>query len=544
MKRVLVLGGYGGFGARLSRRLAVDGWTVIVAGRNLAKARQFAASLPGAEVIRADRESDLGPVLEAIRADLLIDAAGPFQGSSYRVAEACIAAGVHYTDLADARGFVCGIGALDEAARRAGVSVVSGGSTVPALTGAVLRELAAPLDRLDAVDIALGASTRATGGASIAAAALSYAGKPIRTWRHRRWEEAHGLHSLERRTFRIAGLRPVARWVALAEVPDLELVPDRFAGRPATLFRAGNESAPQMGAARVLAGAVRRGWLGSLGRAAPILLPLQRALGRSGSARSAMGIEVKGWRGGEALLRRWTVIAEHGDGPEIPVLAAQLVARRLREGGLGSGAYDSSRLFTLADFAPLLSELHVVHTIKEEPLVPLYERAMGPAYARLPDAVRAMHSIAGDGASEGEGRVERGTSPLARLLGAVMRFPPAGEYPVRVCFTEREGEEHWVRHFGPHRFESRLRARRGGVTERFGPLRFHFDLRGGERGLSMVLRHWTALGLPLPLALAPRIEASESADGQDFLFDVRAATPFGGTVVHYRGRLRRVAVTM
>lgn len=307
------------------------------------------------------------------------------------------------------------------------------------------------------------------------------------------------------------------------------------------LFRAGNESALQMGAARLLAGAVRRGWLGSLGRFAPFLLPLQRALGRLGSARSAMGVEAKGWRGGEALLRRWTVIAEHGDGPEIPVLAAQLVARRLREGGLAAGARDSSRLLTLADFAPLLAELRVCHTIEEEPLVPLYERAMGRAYARLPGAVRAVHAIAGDGAAEGEGRVERGTSPLARLLGALMRFPPAGDYPVRVCFTERDGEEHWVRYFGQHRFESRLRARRGGgVVERFGPLRFHFDLRGDESGLNMVLRRWTAFGLPLPLILAPRIEASESADGEHFLFDVRAATPFGGTVVHYRGRLRRV----
>jgi hypothetical protein len=44
---------------------------------------------------------------------LVIDAAGPFQGSDYRVPSACIAAAIPYLDLADARDFVCGIGALD-----------------------------------------------------------------------------------------------------------------------------------------------------------------------------------------------------------------------------------------------------------------------------------------------------------------------------------------------------------------------------------------------------------------------------------------------
>lgn len=36
MTAVLVIGGYGGFGARIARRLAADGWTVLVAGRQRA----------------------------------------------------------------------------------------------------------------------------------------------------------------------------------------------------------------------------------------------------------------------------------------------------------------------------------------------------------------------------------------------------------------------------------------------------------------------------------------------------------------------------
>ena len=92
MGRILVLGGYGGFGARLSRRLGVQGHTVLVAGRNRAAAEALCRTIPGAEVVVADRAGDLRALLEATRPDLVIDAAGPFQGSGYEVPRACIEA--------------------------------------------------------------------------------------------------------------------------------------------------------------------------------------------------------------------------------------------------------------------------------------------------------------------------------------------------------------------------------------------------------------------------------------------------------------------
>ena len=74
--------------------------------------------------------------------DILINASGPYQWQDYRLARACIAAGVHYIDLADARAFVTGIAALDAEAKRAGVLVVGGASTVPAISAAVIDEIA------------------------------------------------------------------------------------------------------------------------------------------------------------------------------------------------------------------------------------------------------------------------------------------------------------------------------------------------------------------------------------------------------------------
>jgi len=105
VSRILVIGGYGGFGARLCRRLVAAGHEVLVAGRSRGKATAFAATLPRAQPLVLDR-SDIVGALPALEADLVIDAAGPFQGSSYAVPEACIAARIPYLDLADARDFV------------------------------------------------------------------------------------------------------------------------------------------------------------------------------------------------------------------------------------------------------------------------------------------------------------------------------------------------------------------------------------------------------------------------------------------------------
>ena len=354
-RRVIVLGGYGGFGARLSRRLAGDGWTVLVAGRNLGEAVAFAATLPNAQGIAADRNRDLAAMLAKHRPDLVIDAAGPFQGSSYSVVAACIAAGVHYLDLADGREFVCGIGQFDAAAKTAGVAVVSGASSVPALSGAVIRDLAAGLDQLDRIELSISASDRAVAGTSVSTAILSYAGQPLPLWRTGSWIAACGWHEVRRVSYCLPGARKLARLVALVDVPDIAICPENLAGRPETTFRAGPEFGFQLLAVWLLSWAVKWGWIKSLAPLAPLLRPIQRLTMPFCSDRSAMRVEVTG----QGTMRRWTLIAEHGDGPEIPVLAAQLLARKLAANRLALGARDASWELELSEFEPLFAQLAI-----------------------------------------------------------------------------------------------------------------------------------------------------------------------------------------
>jgi hypothetical protein len=539
VKSVIVLGGYGGFGARLSRRLAADGWTVLVAGRNGAAAARLAAELPNARPLVADRNDDVRPLLEAYRPLLLIDAAGPFQGSGYQVAEACIASGVHYVDLADARDFVCGIGTLDAAARVAGVSAVSGGSSVPALSGAVIAELSCGMETVSSVEMAISASNRATAGSSVAAAILSYVGKPVRLWHGRRWRQAVGWHRLHRQDFSVPGRAPIRRLVALADVPDHTIVPASLPGKPAAIFRAGPEFGFQLLTLWLLSWPVTWGWINGLSPFARWLLPLQKLSARFGTDRSAMAIEVKGISGGEATVRRWTLIAEKGDGPEIPTIAAHVLANAIADGRLDPGARHAAGQVQLADFQPHFDRLAIFRTVESRPYVPHYRRIIGPAYAAMPQPVRDMHDLVGDAGASGTGTVRRGRSLFARLVCAVMRFPPEGMHDLQVSFTERDGVERWTRDFAGHCFTSELSQRGDCLVERFGPMRFSFDLPSDATGLTMVMRGWSVFGMPMPLWLAPRSEAREWAEGEDFCFDVPIALPGIGTVVHYSGRLRR-----
>ena len=503
------------------------------------KAEAFCAAHSGMTPLAVDRNGDVGAVLAACRPDVLIDAAGPFQGSEYRVPLACAREGVAYIDLADARGFVTGIGALDAAARAAGVAVIAGASSVPALSGAVARRLAEGMDRVCAVEIAISASNHATAGASIAAAILSYVGRPVRLWRGRRWDRGWGWQELRRETFRVDGAGALGnRWLAIADVPDHELLPEALPGRPAVIFRAGTESAVQTIGLWLLSWPVRWLSLKSLSRIAPMLLPLQRLSRRLSDGRSAMTVRIKGEAGGTFVERQWTLIATDGDGPEIPTLAAVLLAEAVAAGTIAPGARDAGRLLDLDAFEPLFQTLSIRHAITERALPPpLYARVMGNRFDVLPEAVGAMHRVCGDAGASGEAMVERGRNVVARLIAAVMGFPRAGTHPLHVSFVEHGGVERWTRTFGDQSFTSHLSEHKGRLVERFGPLRFQFDLPSDARGLEMRIVGWSCFGVPLPLALAPQSIAREWEEAGRFHFDVPIALPLVGAVVHYRGWL-------
>ena len=78
------------------------------------------------------------------------------------------------------------------AATLAGRLVVSGASSVPGLSSAVVERLAAPFASMETIDIGTSASQKTPGLATVGSV-LSYCGKPFSRWRDAEWCVVHGV---------------------------------------------------------------------------------------------------------------------------------------------------------------------------------------------------------------------------------------------------------------------------------------------------------------------------------------------------------------
>ena len=362
MQRVLLLGGYGVFGGRIAERLAREpNVEVVVAGRSLERAAELAARLEkGARAkitpARLDGMQLTASDLAALRPLLVINASGPYQLQDYRLARACIAAGAHYVDLADARGFVTGIGTLDAAAREAGVLVVGGASTVPAVSAAVIDEHAPQFASLETATIVIAPGNSFDPGLATTQSILTTLGRPIAA--SSSGSGAHGWQHLQRRI--IPGLG--ARWLGACDTPDLDLLPRRYPGLSSVeVFAALEVGAFHLGL-WALSWLVRGGLVRHPERLAAPLLSAKHALRFLGSDVGGMTVTLEG-KGLDGTPRRidWRLIAGSGHGPYIPAMPSVMLAKRLLAGTLAQrGAMPCLGLFTLAEFLCEVADLDIV----------------------------------------------------------------------------------------------------------------------------------------------------------------------------------------
>jgi len=207
--RVLIIGGYGNFGQFISKTLSQEAdLKIIVAGRSIEKAQKCVAELNGvnqAEAAFIDINDDADAVLNQIKPHIVIHTSGPFQTQGYEVANACIDMGAHYIDLADGRDFVTGIAELDAAAKQAGVSVISGASSVPCLTAALIDYYQQDFSEIHSVDYGITTAQKTTRGLATTAAILGYTGKPFTTLINGKQSFVYGWQSLRARKYHNLG---------------------------------------------------------------------------------------------------------------------------------------------------------------------------------------------------------------------------------------------------------------------------------------------------------------------------------------------------
>ena len=553
--KILIIGGYGSFGGRLARLLADEARiTLLIAGRSLHKAYRFCESLSG-DAGRAalffDRAGDVEQQLSEIMPDLVVDATGPFQlygGEPYRMLEACLAIGCDYMDFADSAEFVDGFAQFSQRAQERGVFALSGVSSFPVLSGAVVRRLAADMAQVTAISAGIAPSPFAAVGVNVVKALASYAGKRVEGLRDGQTESVYPLTESIRYTIAPPGRLPLRNLrFSLVNVPDQTMLPRAWPGLQSLWI--GAATVPEIFHRMLngLAWLVRWRLLPTLVPLAP-LMHLIAAGWRWGEHRGGMFVAVAGVdKSGQAIQLSWHLLAEDNDGPAIPAMAIAAIVRRCLQGRRPeAGARAAIAELELDDFEAQFQALRIHTGLRVDHAapahMPLYQRILGDAWDALPAPVRAMHDNLGTLRVNGRASIERGNGLLARLVARVIGFPDAGQdVPVDVLFEAHNGTERWQRTFGNERFFSIQTAGAGRsdklVEERFGPFSFGLAPVLEEEKLRLVVRRWRFCGVPLPAAWAPRGDTYEHVEEGRFCFHVEIAHRFTGLIVRYRGWL-------
>ncbi|MBP7252682.1 MAG: saccharopine dehydrogenase NADP-binding domain-containing protein [Alphaproteobacteria bacterium] len=333
MMRVLIIGGYGNFGSTIARSLASEtNLQLIIGGRSFEKAQAFCALFEAAnppEAIALDIDAQLAPVLSRCAPSLVIHTTGPFQTQDYRVAAACIAQGCHYVDLADARAFVSGIKGLDATAQARDVLVVSGASSVPCLTAALIDFYRPRFARLTEATYGISAAQQTNRGLATTSAVLSYVGKPFLTRLNGEDRQVFGWQDLHAVCYPELG----RRWFGNCDIPDLTLFPTRYPDLQTIRFSAGHEVPFLHFGLWAMSGLVRLRLLPTLAVFAPTLLKLAFCFDKLGSSCSGFHMNLKGIsKNNQPLEEQFFIVARSGHGPMIPCMPAILITKALAAG--------------------------------------------------------------------------------------------------------------------------------------------------------------------------------------------------------------------
>lgn len=346
--RALILGGYGNFGKRIAESLVKQRIPVIIAGRDEQKAVACcnALSAEWASYAVFDIKSNLKEHLDKLKPAVVINTCGPFQNSDYSVAEQCIACGVHYIDLADGRAFVNGITALDQRAKEKNVSIISGASTVPCLSSAVIEHYQPQFSAIEYLKYGISPGQRAERGLATTRGIMTYVGKPLKPFPGIA-PVVYGWQNIYRQHYPEIG----HRWMANCDIPDLDLFPQYYGIRKIQ-FSAGLElSLPHLGL-WLLSWLVSAGIPINLPGLASPLLAMSNWFNYFGSADGGMHMLFEGKdRQGLPLKRKWFIIARNGDGPYIPTVPAVILAGKLVNGQLQkAGAYPCVGIISLDEY--------------------------------------------------------------------------------------------------------------------------------------------------------------------------------------------------
>ena len=169
MRRIVVVGGTGFFGAAAVERLRADGLQPVVASKHSKADLQLDVNS------RASVKSALRPF------DVVLDAAGPFQARTTALLEAALETGFDVVDLSDSLEYAEKIEGLRLRIEAAGIRVLTSCSSVSAISAAAVHLSGLP--KPVRLAVCLSPASRFSASHATALSLLNSVGVPIRVFR-------------------------------------------------------------------------------------------------------------------------------------------------------------------------------------------------------------------------------------------------------------------------------------------------------------------------------------------------------------------------
>lgn len=352
MKSILILGGYGNFGSRIAAALVKANIPIIISGRDLDKAESLAKTLKRnandklTSVASFDANQELDQNLAMLKPTVVINTIGPFQAADYSIPTKCIQQGIHYIDLADAREYVTGITCLDSLAKEKHALAVSGASTVPGLSSAVMDYYKNKFANIESLRYGISPGQKAPRGLATTESILTYLGKPLKTCGEQQ-QIRYGWQDIYRQAYPELG----KRWMANCDIPDLDLFPNQYGVRNIQ-FYAGMETSVLHLGMWFMSYLVRMGLPLNLTRHARFLLRVSHLFDPFGTADGGMHMIIKGTdNDGKPVEIKWFIIAKNNDGPQIPCVPAIILSKKIIQNTLQQrGAMPCVGMVTLEEY--------------------------------------------------------------------------------------------------------------------------------------------------------------------------------------------------
>jgi hypothetical protein len=257
-------------------------------------------------------------------------------------------------DIADGREFVAKFSSLDAAAREKRIPLITGASTVPGLSAAIIDATFREFSQLQAIDYGICAAPKSGLGAATLRAVLSYCGKPYEILENGNRATIYGLGRPRYHDFPPPLNR---RFIVDCDIPDHSLFPARYPSLRRMNFGSCIDfpGLPQL--LSVMSDCVRKGWITNCNFLSGLVNPFMTGIKPFGNSDSGFFMRLEGLdQLGNSKKSLLEILARDGSGLEIPITPVVLLIKKMLKGEpLPAGAYPCMSLFSLAEFMGELS---------------------------------------------------------------------------------------------------------------------------------------------------------------------------------------------